>query len=171
MGLRGPRAHSKEERIACFNAQVDKSGDCWLWLGSVNHRGYGRFNCFEDQKDWLAHRVSFVIANGPIPDGMRVLHRCDNPPCVNPTHLFLGTPKDNTQDSIHKGRFKGVKQYRHLAPQPSGRAKLKDADISEIKRLYKNGMLQKDIAPRFGVHFNAISRIVNNKTYRHITGD
>jgi len=83
---------------------VNKTDECWLWQGAkVGQGGYGNFGV--DKKHHLAHRVSYELANGPIPDGMWVLHRCDNPPCVNPDHLFLGTRSDNMKDAHQKGRI------------------------------------------------------------------
>jgi len=76
---------------------------CWGWVGSIDHFGYGQIQ--HEGKVQPAHRVSWVLARGPIPDGLCVLHRCDNPPCTNPEHLFLGTKKDNMMDAARKGRI------------------------------------------------------------------
>ena len=77
---------------------------CWIWTGALNrHRGYGRLR-FKD-KEIKAHRYSWELHNGPIPDGLQVLHKCDTPACVNPDHLWLGTHKENMHDCIKKGRF------------------------------------------------------------------
>lgn len=87
-------------------------GGCWLWMRSTGNYGYGQF-ALTPQRQVRAHRYSYEARHGPIPAGMVVCHRCDNPCCVNPEHLFLGTQRDNIQDCIQKGRFK-----KHVAPPP-----------------------------------------------------
>jgi HNH endonuclease len=84
--------------------RVDKSGDCWLWQGSIDHRGYGQINAGGDRGTKLVHRLVYEDANGPIPAGRYVCHTCDNPQCVNPAHLWCGTSRDNALDMIAKGR-------------------------------------------------------------------
>ncbi len=92
-----------EERNKLFWDKVEIINGCWLWMASRRSpKGYGQVVRYG--KPQSAHRVSWELANGPIPKGLCVLHKCDNPPCVNPSHLFLGTPKDNADDSIRKGR-------------------------------------------------------------------
>lgn len=91
-----------------FWSHVDKTGDCWLWTASVfkDRYGYGKFNAASEKPTRVvyAHRFSWELANGPIPDGLWVLHHCDNPPCVRPDHLFLGTQSANVADMHSKGR-------------------------------------------------------------------
>lgn len=101
-----------EER---FWAKVDKGDGCWEWTGGRANRGYGHVEPVRGQNR-SAHRVSWELTNGPIPDGLWVLHRCDNPPCVRPSHLFLGTHADNMRDMEAKGRGKHPVLFGPLNP-------------------------------------------------------
>jgi hypothetical protein len=99
-----------------FWSKVDRTGDCWLWVAHRNAQGYGQFATGGHHGAQVsAHRFAWELTNGPVPDGMFVLHHCDNPPCVRPDHLFLGTQRDNVLDAWSKGR--------HRTPTlPHGRA-------------------------------------------------
>lgn len=110
MGLRGPKPIDPRVR---FESKVERIPfhTCWEWTGSLMTRSdeghrYGSF--YYGGRSELAHRVSWLISRGPIPEGLWVLHRCDNPGCVNPDHLFLGTQTDNMQDCARKGRAEGA---------------------------------------------------------------
>jgi hypothetical protein len=106
---------STEER---FWRHVDKSSDCWVWTGYRHHRdGYGHFKL--DRKPVRAHRMSYEFEHGKIPEGMNVCHRCDNPPCVRPDHLFLGDQSVNLKDAYEKGRLKGFQKGNLLAKKTS----------------------------------------------------
>jgi hypothetical protein len=135
-----------------FHHYTDKSGDCWLWTAATYGNRYGAF--YDGNRTLGAHRYSYRLHKGPIPDGMLVCHSCDNPRCVNPDHLFLGTPKDNMADKERKGRGNYPRGSTHH------RAKLSDADVAEIRRL-AGSMTQRAIAQKFAVTPSHISRLLS----------
>ncbi len=141
---------------------VDKTrGECWLWIGKTkSNRRYGQFN--EGGKHHRAHRYSYELHVGLIPEGLEVLHSCDNGLCVNPAHLSVGTHLENMQDMARKGRKKGVKgEKSHLS-------KLTELHVLSIRAFHAQGMTQGDIAEKFGMHQTSIGSIVNRKTWKHI---
>jgi hypothetical protein len=144
-----------------FWGKVDHSGDgCWVWRAGRNRRGYGTFRLKSGSA--LAHRVAFELEHGPIPPGMHVCHHCDNPPCVNPAHLFLGTDADNVADMMAKGRKRTVVPTGESHPS----AKLTWAKVAEIRRLYAaGGHSQRDLGRQFGVGLCAIQGVVTRKTW------
>ncbi len=91
-----------------FCAKIEVTESCWIWRGALFASGYGKVSCGEKKR--RAHRVAHELFIGPLPDDLHVLHRCDNPPCVNPTHLFLGTHIDNMRDMEAKGRAKWIQE-------------------------------------------------------------
>ena len=98
---------TRRDPLVRFWKRVAKSDECWLWTGGLHSKGYGLFYCRPDGTTMRAvgaHRFSYELHHGPIPAGMLVCHSCDNPPCVNPAHLFLGSPKANIHDMMSKGR-------------------------------------------------------------------
>lgn len=96
--------HRIKSVIDRFLAKIEKTDDCWFWTGSCNRKGYGQLSTRRGQRPLLVHRFSYEHFIGPIPQDMHVLHQCDNPSCVNPDHLFLGTCADNTHDMMSKDR-------------------------------------------------------------------
>lgn len=150
-----------KEQEKRFWDKVDKSSDsgCWSWVAGKNWDGYGKFRI--NGKAKLAHRLSYVIhTSEEVPDGMCVLHRCDNPSCVNPAHLFLGTHQDNMIDKVNKGR--GVKGDRN------GRAKLNAKKVLAIRALYKTRMTYAMLANKYNVSERTIRYIVRRETWTHI---
>jgi len=142
-----------------FWKKVSCADGCWNWLGGRTYNGYGLtgFKCEHGQR---AHRISYVIHFGDIPEGMLVLHHCDNRLCVRPDHLFLGTAKDNTRDMIKKGRM--------LIGSERAGSKLTEEDIVRIRESYKFGAKQKDLQIMYGMTSASISRIVTRTTWRHV---
>lgn len=145
-----------------FWSKVDKTGDCWIWTAMIGWKGYGRFRA--DGKSKAAHRVAFELTYGPIPDDLFVCHRCDNPPCVNPTHLFLGTPQDNMRDAAAKGRL-GKSSPRGEA---IGGHILTEQAVREIRAARAAGVSSIDLERRYGVNQRTIWDAVNRKTWRHV---
>jgi hypothetical protein len=158
---------SDEQFNAKFWSRIVHEGECWLWTGPTINTGYGTVSRY--RRHILAHRFAYELTHGPIPDGMKVCHNCpdgDNPRCVNPAHLFLGTQKDNVDDMRRKGR----EGWRKNKPQGSahGRAKIVEDDVREIRRLVGAGESRPALAAHFGVSLAAIDQIVNRKTWKHV---
>lgn len=107
---------TKERTRKLFLKKVGKTKDCWIWNASQIPTGYGRFKSKTITNSGYAHRASWLIYNGEIPPGMCVLHKCDNPSCVNPKHLFLGTMTDNMRDRDNKGRTHRGQRHTRVAP-------------------------------------------------------
>jgi len=134
---------------------------CRIWLGHVCGDGYGQFHVRRQKQK--AHRVSWVIANGPLPDGLHVLHRCDVPCCVNPDHLFLGTHAENMADKGRKGRAHG----NGLRGTDHPRARLTPDAIREIRRL-RGAQPLAVMAARFGISKSNVSLIQLRKAWAHV---
>lgn len=148
-----------------FWSKVDKSGECWVWMAGKAPYGYGDC-CIGNGRHMLAHRFAYEDAYGPIPDGMYVCHHCDNPPCCNPDHLFLGTAADNSRDMFAKGRNKPCRDQSRGERTASARL---NADIvRSIRADYANGIIGTDLAIRYNVHFSTIYRIIQRETWKHI---
>lgn len=139
---------------------IGNEHECWTWKGFCNDFGHGKFSNWNGIGSALAHRVSFTIAFGEIPDEMCVLHRCDNPPCVNPNHLFLGTRADNNADRDAKDRGNNLFGSKH------GMAILKENDISEIIRLAMSGLNNIEIGKIFHTSHSNISQIIGGKAWK-----
>lgn len=171
-----PKNTTRRSLTDRFWEKVDRSGECWIWTASRNPDGYGKINSGGRHGPTLrAHRVSYELAYGPIPEGLDVCHRCDNPPCVNPAHLFVGTPLDNMQDAVQKGHVhNGDRHYTHREPsltvrgEQKGTAKLTNEQVREIRHQAHQGFPQRAIAKQFGVQESTISMIVRRRLWKHL---
>ena len=143
-----------------FERRVQKTATCWNWIGPTTPTGYGIMGI--DQTSIGAHRLAYELYEGKIPKGMYVCHRCDNPSCVNPRHLFLGTPKDNMTDKVEKHR-----QYRPIGIR-NVKAKLNELMVNEIRALSIQGHSYADIARRYSVCSETIRSVVVLKTWGHV---
>lgn len=174
----------REDEIAViragFWARVDTSGGPdadWPWLGHVQDNGYGKA-AYGRQRAGQAHRLSFELNVGPIPEGLDVCHNCpngDRKDCVNFRHLWLGTATDNMRDAVAKGTIAaGDRHGSRLHPERvargerHGMAKVDAAAVREIRRLVAAGALQREAGARFGLSQRAVGRIVHRDTWSHV---
>ncbi|MFL6211490.1 MAG: HNH endonuclease signature motif containing protein [Pyrinomonadaceae bacterium] len=157
-----PKLHYTQ--INHFLSCVDQSGgtkSCWLWQGYTGQHGYGLFGI--NGTTYKAHRVLFFLANGRINDDLLVLHRCDVRACVNPAHLFQGTPKDNSQDAVRKGRS------TKLFGEQNGKHKLSVPQVKAIRRLGRDHVMPlRTIAHHFNVSEATVSYIVHGGRWDHV---
>lgn len=147
---------------------------CWEWNKFRNRDGYGQF-FVSAWREKLAHRVSYITFVGPIPDGLRVLHRCDNPSCIRPSHLFLGDQKANMADAVSKGRqARGARllaaRSHVLRGEEVGNHKLTEAQVEHIRAVIASNPprgTQSDMARQYGVSTTLISRIKKSRAWKH----
>lgn len=146
-----------------FWAKVDRSGGsdaCWPWLRAIDGAGYGAVRI--NYKLYKAHRLSWILTHGELPDGMHVCHHCDNPPCANPAHLFLGTPLDNMRDREQKGRHNPARGERN------SKARLTELQVRAIFAARQSGERARDIAKRFGVAKSTVEVIYAGTSWSHL---
>lgn len=144
-----------------FWSKVNKTEDCWLWIGAKNNTNYGYIRVGDKMKN--AHRVSWEITNGPIPKDLFVLHKCDNPSCVRPDHLFLGTHQDNMTDKKSKGRAIGRPGENHH------NSKFTEKDILKIRELFDSGKMREvDLCEHYNVKQSTMSAILLKRTWKHV---
>lgn len=148
-----------------FWSKVDKRGpdECWNWTATLNNRGYGQLG--ENARLVYAHRVSWKLNAGPIPAGVCVLHRCDNRPCVNPAHLFLGTQADNMADMARKGR---ADRLRKAKGEQCWNARLSVGDVSYIRSPAVVGLTDKDLSRYFGVSEATVNHARSGRSWKSI---
>ena len=147
-----------EEKLLKYVA-TSHPAECWEWKGARNPVGYGRMRL--NGKMIYPHRLTWDLKHGPIKTGLLVCHTCDNPPCCNPAHLFLGTHADNSADCVRKGRHKRVSPRG----QDAGRAKLTNAQVVAIRN---DPRVQRLIAADYHIDSSSVSDIKNRITWRHM---
>ena len=145
-----------------FWDKVDRTEDCWNWTGATNGVGYGRLG--HRGKLVSAHRFSYELVYGRIPDGMLICHHCDNPGCVRPSHLFLGTNSDNIRDAHAKGRITMPDRRGEL----SSSSKIVESDVHEIRRLNSLGVTQELLGKMWRITQQHVSNIVTKKNWAHV---
>jgi len=146
----------------------EPNSGCWIWVGSLNPQtGYGQISSGERPE--TAHRVSWRLNRGPIPEGMHVLHHCDQRWCCNPDHLFLGGNDDNIYDAVFKGRMRGNGGLNgeNLRGVRCYQAKLDDTAVLEI---LASAEPERALASRFGVASSVVHEIKHRKIWRHVDG-
>ncbi len=153
--------------------KLDTEDRCWLWIGASSSHGYGNFRAGE--KQFRAHRFSWLLNRGSIPEGQFVLHQCDNPKCVNPGHLFLGTHRDNMRDKVSKGRQakgdrNGARTKPELHPRGAthGMSVLTEEQVRSIRLERSEGVSPFFLAEKYGVTHYAIWCAVTRRTWAHV---
>jgi len=143
-----------------FITKVNKTATCWLWTGGLDSWNYGNYRL--NGKCVKAHRYSYMINKGNIPEGMLIRHTCDEPKCVNPSHLILGTHQDNMNDRNQRNR-----QARNKG-EKSGNAKANNDIVKEIRILYGFGFTHIELANKYNIGRTSVGLIINKKAWSHI---
>jgi hypothetical protein len=158
-----PKSVDAPEFKALFWSRVKQGDGCWEWVG-YKKRGYGSTRAPKSRAQFFAHRVAYYLANGADPDEMEVCHTCDNPACVRPDHLFLGTQADNMADKIAKGRHRSGPSKGGQ----NGNAKLSEADARLVIEAIMAGESNTAISQRYPIGHTLVSRIRTGKAWRHV---
>jgi hypothetical protein len=171
VGNDSARLMSRVNRDGPTPAHRPELGPCWEWTGSKLKSGHGLLRSVAADT-YLAHRLSWHIHNGPIPDGLCVLHHCDNPPCVRPDHLFLGTRADNTMDMISKGRQNFADGLRALRSFQTGsgnpQAKMTEEKVIELRRRAADGEHYAELAVAFSIAASTANAIILGNSWKHV---
>ncbi len=159
------RFWSKVNKDGSIPSHCPELGNCWIWEKASHVWGYGEISVQSSRPEG-AHRVIWVLVHGPIPEGMHVLHRCDNPPCVRPDHLFLGTHKENMRDMTSKGRH-GVFDR---TGERNGNAKLTEFQVTEMRERAAAGERAAALAIAYNISDSVVSGIINGKLWVNAGG-
>jgi hypothetical protein len=161
-GHRHPVRNAQDAWEKLIQPKTEQRGECLIYTGTVDHLGYGSVMIGgKTGQRHRIHRISYAVHNGPLVDSLFVLHGCDNPSCVNPKHLRLGTAADNSADMVERGRAPNVGARCHAAV-------LTDQVVRDIRARSEAGEKGCDIAADLGVSQMCISQVINRKTWRHI---
>jgi hypothetical protein len=147
---------------------VNQETGCWEWNRGKTSRGYGAFSCGKQTPLRSSHRLAWEIFNGPIPAGLFVCHKCDNPPCCNPDHLFLGTNSDNILDSMAKGRSKGPPPGYKTRGEDHHAHKITEGVVHAIRAAAATGFRGFEICKITGLPKSIVNRVISRKTWAHI---
>lgn len=142
------------------NVQIVSESGCWIWMGTEGTRGYGQIK--SRYKTYAAHRVSYQVFKGDVPNGLHVCHTCDTPLCVNPNHLFIGTPMDNSQDM--------AKKNRHAYGAKNGNSKLTEVEAKNILAFRDSGQTKTSVGELFDVSRTCVRKIWNGDLWPHLQG-
>lgn len=167
-----PRNLPTAERLVRWTDRSGGPDACWLWTGTRTAFGYGKLgvrSATGGRRGVRAHRVAYELAHGPIPEGLCVLHRCDNPACCNPAHLSLGTQADNMRDMAAKGRH-----YARVRPERVARgarvagAKLTEATVREMRAAHAVGAKPRELAAKYNVAPSSVRRLLERESWAHV---
>lgn len=155
-------------RAALVHRTRKTKSDCWEWTGPKFGDGYG--NCGSGFPFQRAHRTSYLLHNGEITQGLYVLHKCDNPLCINPNHLYLGDAKQNAKDAIERGQHPvGPNKKKGHVGEKNLKAKLSEKDVLDIRKRYiPRKVSTYMLAKEYGVHRKTIQRLINKENWSHI---
>jgi hypothetical protein len=166
-----------DKTITRFWSKVSKSDGCWTWAASKRHKGYGAFVWADGSGAVIqgrAHRFSWELHNGPVPAGKCVLHRCDNPPCVRPDHLFIGSKAENNSDMRRKGRAvaggtkTSVQACKYERGERHHSAKLSQSTVMAIRADRALGLSYSKLTTKYGITQGHVFRIANRQAWKHV---
>ena len=156
MGHRWKKQTHEERAAETLLKHIVKTDTCWVWKGRTNKKGYGIIG-FRNEDGRMAHRVAWILKNGEIPEGLCVCHKCDNPPCVNPDHLFLGTNQENIADRHAKGRSNAPRGEQH------GMSVLND---HQVKQIQSDPRPSRQVGKTYGISKTHVLRIKKGESWK-----